>query len=134
MAAILQIKGPIAIPRTIAQCAKVLKSGQIVTSQQFHEAGHALQSLRLGSLVTVKQHSRNATVFVKKIPAEAKTILEENKDLCSSFEYYTARYHEPVSRMISLNICNALVKEKIISAEQLLNNEGSVEHLSIFNK
>lgn len=122
MAAILTIKGPVCTPKAIH------KNGphpvRPIVKSQFLEAAYDLQKAGLGSLVRV--HAKRGSVndvFVKKLPEDIATALEDNSHLCTLTEYSTRFYmRTPASIGLELReeLMNLdLVKEALFT-EQFL--------------
>ncbi len=90
----------------------------MMTNGQFLKPARDLETLQLGSVVTIHQRGKPTYVFVKKPPVEAMPILAVNADLCS-LDYYESRYNQTVSKSITLGVRHELVVKKLISAKQV---------------
>ena len=84
----------------------------MLSAKQFQQAGHELEKLGLGSLLTC-QGSGKLSVFVKKLPSDVGIYLSANKDLCS-LEHYTERFFQPSSKILSEKVKSRLVAEGIV--------------------
>ena len=117
MAAILQTKGPVVTPKVVKNSWKFLN---MLTTIQFEKAAKELQTLNLGTLVTLKgKRGRMTFVFVKRSPAEVGTVLGMNEDLCT-LSYYESRYSESVSKTVTLHVRAQLANMGLISSKQLI--------------
>lgn len=106
MAGILQTTGPVSTHRVVRLSWKFLR---LLTSKQFQTICQELEKLDLGTVVFMHRRSSQA-VFVKRLPDDARVVLQANPDLCS-VEHYTARYYEPASKMLSQSVKEELVAQ-----------------------
>ena len=112
--AILLTKGPICTIKAIQ------KNGpphlRKVVFNQFVKAATNLQAIDLGRLEKVN----NSLVYVKKLPAEAKSILEVRDDLCS-FEEYIQKFYQAPPKAIKQATWNTIIKLGLVNLTSLVD-------------
>ena len=110
MSAILKTKGP-AVTHRVVNCSYTFL--RMLTAKQFMTASAELESIGLGTIVSLKSAGRPTYLFVKHPPEEVRPILEANLDLCTP-GYYTTRYELPVSKIMSSSVREALTSTGLV--------------------
>ncbi len=104
MSAILKTKGP-AVTHRVVNCSYTFL--RMLTAKQFMTVASELESIGLGTIVSLKSAGRPTYLYLKHPPENVRGILEANPDLCS-LGYYTSRYEMPISKIMSPSIREAL--------------------------
>ncbi|XP_072015204.1 uncharacterized protein [Amphiura filiformis] len=104
MSAILKVKGP-AVTHRVVNCSYTFL--RMLTAKQFMTVAAELESIGLGTIVSLKSAGRPTFLFMKHPPEDVIGILEANPDLCSP-GYYASRYELPISKIMSPSVREAL--------------------------
>ena len=108
MGRILQCAGPVIL---YASHLGTTNHRIMVTRSDYDQATKELEELGLGTVVSLQLSNAPTpkTVFVKKLPADAKDILEANPGICD-FEKYRTSYSMPMSRYVTVSIKKKLIE------------------------
>ena len=118
MTAILHTAGPVSTRYAIRQNWRFLRK---VPPQEFCLAATDLQSMNLGTLVTLRTVNAIASkVFIKRAPSDVIDILMARPDLRCLPDLYRERYRKPAAKAITFAVRARLIKMKLVPEKQLI--------------